>query len=170
MTTDTLAAFGWVDWALLAVIVLSILLGLWRGLVFEVLAVLGWVAAYVAAQALALDVAPRLPVGEPGSGLNHAAAFALVFLGALIVWALGAKLVRLLVHATPLSLADRTLGAGFGLLRGVLVLLALTTVVAMTPAAKAPEWTSSLGAQWLTGLLQSLKPMLPVELAEHLHV
>lgn len=170
MTTDTLAAVGWVDWALLAVVVLSILLGLWRGLVFEVLAVLGWVAAYVAAQALALAVAPRLPVGEPGSGLNHAAAFALVFLGALIVWALGAKLVRLLVHATPLSLADRTLGAGFGLLRGVLVLLALTTVVAMTPAAQAPDWTTSHGAQWLTGLLQGLKPMLPVELAEHLHV
>jgi membrane protein required for colicin V production len=170
VTTGTFAAIGWVDWALLAVVVLSILLGLWRGLVFEVLAVLGWVAAYVAAQALALDVAPRLPIGEPGSGLNHAVAFALVFLGALIAWALAAKLVRMLVHATPLSLADRTLGAGFGLLRGLLVLLALATVVTMTPAAKAPQWTSSLGAQWLTALLQGLKPMLPYELAEHLRV
>jgi membrane protein required for colicin V production len=170
VTADALAGVGWVDWALLAVIVLSILLGLWRGLVFEVLAVLGWVAAFFAAQALALDVAARLPVGEPGSGLNHAAAFALVFLAALIVWALGAKLVRLLVHATPLSLADRTLGAGFGLLRGLLVLLALATVVTMTPAAQAPDWTSSLGAQWLTALLQGLKPMLPYELAEHLRV
>ena len=40
----------------------------------------------------------------------------------------------------------------------------------MTPAAQAPDWTSSLGAQWLTALLQGLKPMLPYELAEHLRV
>lgn len=165
---DTLASVGWVDWALLVVIVLSVVAGLWRGLVFEVLALVGWFVAYVAAQALAVDVAPRVPLGEPGSGVNHAAAFALVFLGALIVWALGAKLVRLLVHATPLSLADRTLGAGFGLLRGVLLLLALATVVTMTPAREAPPWASSLGAQWLTGLLQGIKPMLPHELSEHL--
>jgi membrane protein required for colicin V production len=134
------------------------------------MAVLGWIAAYVAAQALALEVAPYVPVGEPGSGLRHAVAFSLVFLGALVVWTLGASLVRLLIHATPLSAADRTLGAGFGLLRGLLALLVLATVVTMTPAREAPQWTSSLGAQWLTGMLQGLKPMLPHELAGHLRI
>ncbi len=166
----TLASIGWVDWALLAVVVVSVAVGLWRGLVFEVLALLGWLVAFVAAQALALDVAPHLPLGAPGSGLNHAAAFALVFLGALIACALAAQLVRLLVHATPLSLADRTLGAGFGLLRAVVLGVVLATVVTMTPAREAPQWRASLGAQWLTALLQGLKPMLPGELSAHLRV
>ena len=33
------------DWVLLAALLLSVLLGLWRGLVYEVLSVAGWVAA-----------------------------------------------------------------------------------------------------------------------------
>ena len=63
----TLSALGWVDWALMAVLLLSIAVGLWRGLVFEVLSLVGWVAAYIAAQAYASTVAPLLPVGVPGS-------------------------------------------------------------------------------------------------------
>ena len=46
----SLPALGWVDWALLAVLALSIAVGLWRGLVFEVLSLVGWVGAYIAAQ------------------------------------------------------------------------------------------------------------------------
>ena len=73
------AALGWVDWALLAVLALSVVIGLWRGLVFEVLSLLGWVAAYIAAQMFAPAVAPLLPIGHPGEALNHAAAFAATF-------------------------------------------------------------------------------------------
>ena len=42
----TLSSLGWVDWALAAVLVLSIAVGLWRGLVFEVLSLVGWVAVH----------------------------------------------------------------------------------------------------------------------------
>lgn len=166
----TLASIGWVDWALLAVVLLSVAVGLWRGLVFEVLSLLGWVAAYVAAQAFTPQVAPHVPIGVAGSGVNHAAAFVVVFVAALVVWALAAQLVRLLIHATPLSVADRTLGGGFGLLRGLLVLLALATVVTLTPAREAPDWRDSVGAQWLTAVLRGLKPVLPGEVAGHLRV
>lgn len=47
----TMNDIGWVDWALLAVLLASVIVGLVRGLVFEVLSLLGWVAAYIAAQA-----------------------------------------------------------------------------------------------------------------------
>ena len=73
---------------------------------------------------------------------------------------------RLLLAAAILL----ALGAGFGLLRGLLGLLALTTVVTMTPARTAPEWTASHGARWLTGVLHDIKPMLPRALADHLRV
>ena len=164
----TLPAFGWVDWLLLAVLALSVAVGLWRGLVFEVLSLVGWVAAYIAAQAFASAVAPLLPVGTPGGALNLGAAFALVFVLALIVWALASRLVRLVIHATPLQVIDRVLGGGFGLLRGAVLLLAVATVVAMTPAARAPAWQHSQGAAWLGAVLQGLKPVLPESLAQHL--
>lgn len=159
---------GWVDLALLGSVLLSVLVGLWRGLVFELLSLLGWVAAYIAAQAFASTVAAYLPVGAPGSALNLGAAFALVFLAALIVWSIAARLVRLLIHATPLSVVDRLLGGVFGALRGVVLLLALVTVVSMTPAQRAPAWQASIGVAWLRNLLQHIKPVLPDSVGRHL--
>lgn len=164
----TILSLGWVDWVLLAVLVLSAAVGLWRGLVFEVLSLLGWVAAYIAAQALSSTVAPLLPVGVPDGPVNQGAAFALVFVLSLVIWTLLSRLLRLIVHATPLQLIDRVLGGGFGLLRGVVLMLAVATVVALTPAARSPHWQASQGAGLLAGLLQALKPLLPESVARHL--
>ena len=155
----------WIDWALLAVLLLSVGIGLMRGFVFEVLALAGWLVAWFGAQWVAPDLAPHLPhlaIGAPGSSANLAASVALAFIGLLIVWALMSRLVRMLVHATPLSVLDRLLGAVFGLLRGVVVLLALATVVAMTPAAQWTAWRDSQGARLLDAALKSLKPLLPL--------
>jgi membrane protein required for colicin V production len=101
---------GWVDLSFLAILALSVHVGLMRGLVFEVLSLLGWIVAYIAAQWLSPAVAPHLPVGSAGSSLNHAAAFACTFIAVLIVWALAARLLRMVIHATPLSLVDRRAG------------------------------------------------------------
>ena len=161
-------ALAWVDWALLAVLVLSLLVGLWRGLVFEVLSLVGWIVAYIASQWFAPTLATHVPIGVPGGALNHGAAFVAIFLLALVLWTLAARLLRALIHATPLSLIDRVLGGGFGLLRGAVLLLAVATVVALTPAQRSPAWQHSQGAAWLVAVLQGLKPVLPDSLAQHL--
>ena len=49
-----------VDWIFLAVLLLSLIVGAWRGLVFEVLSVLSWAVAFVLAQWFAPDVAAHL--------------------------------------------------------------------------------------------------------------
>jgi membrane protein required for colicin V production len=152
---------GWIDLGLLAVLLASVVVGVVRGFIFELMSLAGWVVAWFAAQWAAPQLAPVLPVGAPGSALNLGAAFALCFLGALIVWGLLARLVRLLLHATPLSLVDRGLGAGFGLLRGGVLLLALATVLSLTPAAQSQAWRHSHGARWLGLSLKALKPLLP---------
>ena len=162
------ASHGWVDWALLALLALSIVVGLWRGLVFEVLSLLGWIAAYVAAQAFAPEVAVHVPVGTPGSAINLAVTFAALFLLALIAWALASRLLRLLIHATPLQVIDRALGGGFGLLRGAVLLLVVASVVSLTPASRSPAWQQSQGATWLVAGLQTLKPVLPETFAQRL--
>ena len=160
-------ALSWLDWTLLAVLVLSVVVGLVRGFVFECLSLAGWVAAWFAAQwggpVLALYL-PQLSIGSAGSALNQglgsALAFALVFVAALIAWSLLARLIRMLIQATPLSLPDRLLGAGFGLLRGTVLLLVLATVVTLTPASQSQGWRTSHGAHWLGVALVALKPLL----------
>jgi membrane protein required for colicin V production len=163
-----MASLGWVDMVLLGVLVLSVAVGLWRGLVFELMSLAGWVVAYVLASVYTPEVSGYVPVGEPGSPLNQGTAFVVAFIGALVVWSLLARVVRLVIRATPLTVIDRVLGAGFGVLRGVVVLLAVATVIALTPVARSPEWTASHGAAWLGVALQSLKPMLPADVARHL--
>ncbi len=172
MTVDAaLAAIGrvgWVDWTLLAVLAASTIVGLVRGFVFEVLSLAGWVAAWFAAQWAAPHVAPHLPVGDAGGALRHGASFLLGFVVALLAWSLAARVVRMLVRATPLSLPDRVLGAGFGALRAGVLLLAAATVVALTPAAQSAPWRGSHGARWLGDALAWLKPVLPLEAARRL--
>ena len=162
------AQIGWVDAALLAVLAVSVIVGVVRGFVFELLSLAGWLAAWFAAQWFAPVAAPHLPIGAPGSALNLGAAFAMVFVVALIVWAITARLIRLLLHATPLSVPDRGLGALFGALRGVVLLLAVAAVIGLTPAAKAAAWQQSHGAGALSVLLDGLMPLLPPQLAAQL--
>ena len=158
----------WVDLVLAGVLLISVVVGLVRGFVFEVMALMGWIVAWFGSQYLAREVSPHLPVGTPGSAGNMAAAYVLCFVGILLVWALLARLVRLLIHATPLSVPDRLLGAGFGLIRGGVLLLALSTLVALTPAAQSKPWQRSEGARWMDAALAGLKPLLPVEVARYL--
>lgn len=156
------------DWVFLGVLGLSLLLGALRGLVYEVLSVLSWIAAFVVAQWLAPEAGAWLPMERAAAPLRFAAGFALVFVvvvfaGGLLAWA-----VRKLVEAVGLRPADRALGAAFGLVRGAVLLLALAVVVNMTPLRTARWWTESVGAGVSDAALRGLKPVLPEEFAQYL--
>lgn len=163
MTLD----LSWLDIGLLVFLLLSVMVGLMRGFVFELLSLAGWFAAYFAAVLWTSFAERYITLGGSGTALNHAIAFACVFLGALIAWGLAARLVRSFVRATPLSPVDRVFGAGFGLLRGVVVLLLLAAVIGLTPMARSPAWQQSQGVVWLTALLQGLKPWWSNEVSQH---
>jgi len=158
----------WVDLAMLVWLAASMLVGLARGLVFETFSLIGWGVAYFSAHWAVPMLAPHLPVGEPGSQLHHAVAFICAFVVVLVAWSLATRLVRVFVRATPLNLPDRLLGAGFGAARGLLVLLAVATVVSFTPMVGSLAWQHSKGAAWLNVALHGLKPLLPSEISQHL--
>ncbi|MFN3296563.1 CvpA family protein [Caldimonas sp.] len=161
-------AIGWVDIALVTLLLVSVVLGLVRGLVFEVLALAGWVVAFFAAQWITPQWSTAVPIGTPGSMVNHVSTFAIVFVATLFVWGLLAWLVKKLVHASALSLLDRLMGAAFGLVRGVLIALVVTLLVTWTPLARSEPWRASHGAALLQQMLQGLKPLMPRELADRL--
>ena len=158
------------DWIFAAVLLLSMLLGAWRGLVYEVLSLVNWVVAFVLAQWLALDAASHLPISSASEPVRYAAGFLLVFLVVILLGGLIVVLIKKLTAAVGLSPLDRVLGALFGVLRGVLLLLLATLVVHMTPMKDSSTWRESVGAAMAEALLTSLKPVLPHEFERFLSV
>jgi len=157
-----------VDWILLGVLVFSMLLGAWRGLVYEVLSVLGWVVSFFVAQWFAPELATRLPVQSAADPVRYAAAFVLIFIASVFAAGLLAFLLKKLVAAVGLAPVDRVLGAAFGVLRGVILLLAATVVIDMTALKSSGWWQESKGAPVLAATLKAIKPVLPEQFAKYL--
>lgn len=154
------------DWILIGLLAISVAVGLWRGLVFEILSIVGWFVAYFTAPYLSPIVVQWLPEQRMSPATLQVAAFVIAFLLVLLIWSLAAKLVRMLIHATPLSLVDRVGGAGFGVLRGVLIALLLVLVVGLTPLRETQPWQDSVLAPPLLALLEGIKPVLPEQLVK----
>jgi len=156
------------DWIFLGVLLLSLAVGAWRGLVYEVLSVLSWIAAFVLAQWFAPEAAQWLPMSGAAESMRYAAGFVLVFILAIFAGGLIAFLTKKLIAAVGLRPADRMLGAAFGLVRGIIILLALTVVVGITPMRSAQVWQESTGAHIASVALTGLKPVLPQEFGKYL--
>ena len=156
------------DWIFIAVLCISLVVGLWRGLVYELLSVVNWVAAFVLAQWFAPAAAQWLPLGGATEVVRYGAGFVLVFVLSLFAGGLVVFLISKLVAAVGLRPVDRVLGAVFGLVRGVVILLVLAVVVGLTPMATGPWWQASTGAGIATVSLQGLRPVLPQEFGKYL--
>ena len=150
------------DWMLLAPLLVSGLLGVWRGVVREVMSVLAWVTGVVLAGRFAADLAHSLPLS--GDVLPHAVAWVLILLAVLIAAGLLARLLKQLLSVAGLGLADRLLGGVFGLVRGTMVLMLIVLLIGLTPFTKYPIWTSSQVVPLAQLLLEIVKPVLPVPL------
>lgn len=157
------------DWILLGVLLISMLVGLWRGLVYEVLSLAGWVAAFILAQWFAADVAAWLPFLQGAAAqVQYAVSFVLVFVAALFAAGLLSWLVKKLVETVGLRPVDRALGSLFGVARGLVLLLALTVVLQLTGLASEAWWQDAQGSAWLELTLKGLKPLLPEAFVNYL--
>ena len=165
-------ALNWIDWLCLAVIGLSLLLGLWRGLIYEVFALIGWIAAFLIAQhyasAAQAVLTQHLPLQGWGLAAHYALAFVLLFIAVLLFSALAAWGCKQLTAAVGLKPVDRFLGACFGLLRAVLILLTLTALAHLTPLTQDADWRSAQSAAHLDRSPTEVKPLLPAKIQAYL--
>ncbi len=159
---------GWLDYAVISVFAVSLALGAWRGLVREIISVLGWVIAFLAANLLAGPLGPAMPEAIPTPELKVAAAFVAVFVGALIVTSLVGLLLSKIVKAVGLGELDRVLGAAFGVARGALIVLVVALLAGLTSVPRQPFWRDSVSGPLLAQAVGAFKPLLPQTLAERL--
>jgi membrane protein required for colicin V production len=159
---------SWLDYAVLGVMGISIVWGIWRGLVREVISLAGWVIAFLAANLFAGPLAETLPASISRPELRLALAFVGVFLLTLTVTTLAGLLFSRLVKAVGLGGLDRTLGGLFGVARGALIVLAFTVLAGLTSIPFSPTWKQSLSGPALGRTATAVKPWLPPALAERM--
>lgn len=157
------------DFAVMAVVALSMLLGWWRGLVYESVSLLSWVAAYFVARLFALDVVDYVPatVGTPPAKM--AVAFAILFAFTLVVGGVLAWGMNKLVKSAGLARLDGSLGAAFGLLRGGFLVLVLVLLSGMTSLPTTSAWRDALMSGALEGVASDARGWLPDGLAQKIH-
>lgn len=150
------------DGVLGGILLLSMIVGAWRGLVHELMSLVGWVAAFFVAQWLAQDVAEWLPLWrEAAPQVRYAVSFVLVFVSSMFAVAVVAWLLGKVASTAGLKPVDRSLGGIFGLVRGLVVLLVLAVVVHLLGMRSQDWWQESRVTPVLSMLLAGLKPVLP---------
>ena len=151
---------NWVDWAIIAVLTASTLISLWRGFAREALSLLGWVAAFVLANLFADRLSPLLINFIDNEPARYMAAFAVLFVGVLLLFNLLGIVVRQLIRLTGLSLLDRLLGTVFGFARGLIILLVVVFIVRqLMPASNQQALNQSLLMPHLDLLMQWVQSM-----------
>lgn len=137
------------DIVILIIVLLSALIGLYRGLVKEVISLLSWVAAFVLALYFSNDLAVYIPANWGGHSLRLVMAFAGVFIVTLIAAGLLQWLLAQLIAGTGLSGTDRFLGFLFGSARGLLV--CVVVLMGVREVAHETSWwrDSALQAELL---------------------
>ena len=135
---------NWADLSIIAIIALSSLFSLKRGFVKEALSLVTWIAAFIIARTFNPNLQTLLVNLIDTEVFRAIAAFAILFIGTLIVGAVINNLIALLVKATGLSATDRLLGVVFGVARGLIVVLVIIAVLRVTPFAEDAWWNESV--------------------------
>lgn len=162
--------FNWLDYAIIAIILVSSLVSLFRGFVREALSLAFWVIAFWVAQKFFRGLAVSLAQWIEVPSLQLAVAFAIIFLVVLLLGGLFTYLIAKLIDATGLSGTDRVIGMLFGATRGALLVAGLVLLAGLTPVPQDPWWQQSQLVGHFEDLATWLRGLLPPDIAERIRL
>lgn len=166
MFPDDLTAF---DYCVLAILVVSILLSVARGVVREILSLVSWIVAFMVANSFTAGFEPMLPSVISGETLRLLLAFAALFLTTLLALGLITMLMSALVRTVGLGFADRFFGSLFGFVRGLLVVLIVVLAAGFTALPQEPFWRKAVLSQPLETVAMMVLPWLPQDLSRRIN-
>ncbi|HEY7744275.1 MAG TPA: CvpA family protein [Burkholderiales bacterium] len=157
-----------IDIIVLAILGVSVAIGVWRGLVREVLALVAWVGAFLLANLLAPEVAKLLPKAMASEEIRLLVSFVIVFIVALVGLSVLAILASKLVKVVGLGPADRAVGGVFGLTRGVLVVMILVLLAGLTSVPRQSAWRDAALRGALEAAAETVKAWLPADFSKRI--
>jgi membrane protein required for colicin V production len=129
-----------VDYVISFLVLVSAAVGVWRGFTKEALSLVTLLAAIGLAWAFGEDLAPALGTWVSTADVRLWTARVIIFVIVLVVGGLASWLARKLIRHSGLSGLDRTLGAGFGLLRAGLIVGLAVIALQLAELDREPWW------------------------------
>jgi membrane protein required for colicin V production len=160
---------NWADYVILAVLFISVLIGLARGLISEILSLVIWVAAFWLAWLFGPVVARYFEGSVSLPTARIAIGYGLCFITVLLVGAVFRFLISRLVSGTGLGGVDRLLGMLFGLARGVLIVSGVVFLLGFTPLPNEPMWRQSTMLSQFAAPAAWLGQQVPSNVREYMH-
>lgn len=152
---------NWADYGILAIVVLSVLIGFLRGFTREFFGLATWVLAIglaiVAGERLIVQLEPHISDPLVRAGVAYGALFLVGLLAGGILTALLVNRIR----GSQFSSADRTLGGGLGLVRGVLLVALAVLIGGMTSLRESPWWKESTLREPAEVVADGLRVLIP---------
>jgi membrane protein required for colicin V production len=149
-----------VDYIILAIVVISAIMGIVRGLLREAIAVVTWFLAIVLAWSFASTLEPYLGGILEGSPSRIWAARVIIFVGVLLVGSAVAVILGHFVRVSMFSGMDKFLGFVFGLIRGVVVVGAFTIAIQALKMDLDPSWKRSRLMPYAMGVADALRSVV----------
>jgi len=129
-------AWHWVDYAIIVVVGLSVITGLMRGFVKEIIALGIWIIAIWIGFKYSPVLSASLKPYFPDNTLRGILSFVALLLGVIVVGGLLNMLLSLILNRSGLKGTDRLLGMGFGFVRGTFIVALLIGVINLTSLAQ----------------------------------
>ena len=159
----------WIDYTIIAIVGISVLFSIIHGLVREIMSLVAWVAAFVVAQIYAGEAAALFPAALNSPSLRLLAGFVAVFVIVLIAMTLLAIAISSLIKTAGLGFADRALGAMFGLVRGLAIVLIAVLLAGLTTLPRQSAWRNAVFTEPLVSLANWVKVWLPQDMSKHIN-
>ena len=155
-----------VDIAIVVIVVVSLLIGLFRGFIREVLSLVSWIGAlwlaYVYCPLGASYIEPY--IDQPP--LRIVLAFAGIFVVALIAFSIVSYILYRVLSLAGVSGVDRSLGTIFGLARGIALVGILILAATFMDLTSQPWWRESLLVSYFTPVTEFIRSLLPADISQ----
>jgi membrane protein required for colicin V production len=159
----------WIDYAIIALIVISAVIGLFRGLVKEAFSLGIWVLAIWVGLNFSREFSGFLESMISLPSARMTASFAVLFFLTLIIGSLISYLLSALIEKTGLTGSDRFAGMIFGLVRGVVVVALMIMLAGVTPLPQDPWWKESTLIPPMQSVAEWLSQHVPSGMADYIH-
>ncbi|MCY4228643.1 MAG: CvpA family protein [Gammaproteobacteria bacterium] len=155
-----------VDIAIIAIVVVSLLVGLYRGFIREFFSLISWLLALYIAWTFAGFGAIYLESYLDQPDFRVVVSFAGIFVVSLLVLSIISYFLQNLLTFAALIGVDRYLGMLFGIARGVIIVALMIMAGTFMDFASQPWWKTSLLAGYFSPVIDLIRGFLPENLAQ----